>query len=370
MPHPPRLRIGVIGFAHMHVNALIEDVLAAGADLIACADTIPQTPSLTRVEGSRHANLARALNQPGNPKPYADHHAMLEIEKLHLVLFCPEISRHADIAEAIAAHKIPMLTEKPLAATTTDATRMIRAANAAQVPLITNWSITWRAPIRRVKSLIDEGAIGEILQFRWRNMASLGPLAIGSNHPGATTIGAVTDAEKAAEWWHQSNAGGGALLDYACYGACLATWFLGAVPDSVTATTHNLRHQFSDAEDNATLLLHYPRATALIEASWTTVHNGTPNGPILHGTTGTIVVDGPRVLLYRKPGTAPEIFENDPIEAPATIGQAVIAHLQSGTPLHATLAPNLNQAVAAILEAGARAAASGQRQAVKETVRF
>ena len=50
-------RVGVIGFAHMHVNELVDRFIATGrADIVACADTRPRTPSMTTVEGSRKAN--------------------------------------------------------------------------------------------------------------------------------------------------------------------------------------------------------------------------------------------------------------------------------------------------------------------------
>ncbi|MCC6717648.1 MAG: hypothetical protein IT555_07180, partial [Acetobacteraceae bacterium] len=59
---PNRYRTGVIGFAHMHVNELVDRLAATGrCDFTAIADTIPATPTLTTVEGSRRANLARTL---------------------------------------------------------------------------------------------------------------------------------------------------------------------------------------------------------------------------------------------------------------------------------------------------------------------
>ena len=40
-------RVGVIGFAHMHVNELVDRFIATGrADIVACADTQPRTPSI------------------------------------------------------------------------------------------------------------------------------------------------------------------------------------------------------------------------------------------------------------------------------------------------------------------------------------
>jgi predicted dehydrogenase len=252
-------RIGVIGFAHMHVNELVERFLATGrANIVACADTVPRTVSLTTVEGSRHANLHRALAAPAGPRRYDDYAALLNAEALDIAILCPEISQHAEVAEAVARRGVHIVTEKPMAGRLDDALRMAAAAGKAGVALAVNWPITWRPAIRRVKELLDAGAIGAIWEIKWRNGASLGPLAHGSTHPGATVVaGVVSDGEKAMEWWHQAEAGGGALLDYCCYGACLASWFLETAPISVQCLKANLMSEFGTADDNAVMLLRF-----------------------------------------------------------------------------------------------------------------
>ncbi len=361
-----RYRLGVIGFAHMHVNELVDRFLATGrVDLVACADTVPHSPSLTTVEGSRRANLARALAQPGNPRAYADYREMIAAENLDIAIFCPEIARHAEIAEALAEAGVHMVTEKPMAASLADAQRMVEAAASHGVTLAVNWPITWRPALRKAKELLAAGAIGEVWELKWRNAASLGPLAHGSLHPGNTVIGLVSEAEKSAEWWHRESDGGGALLDYCCYGACLAAWLLDAPPANVQAMRANLMSP-GDADDNAVLLLRFARAFAIIEASWTTIHNGMPNGPILYGTRGTMVIDGADILIYRTKAAGPdEIIRGDDLPVgEASIGEAFLRHLETGAPLHPTLAIPMNLAATAILDAGIRAAGSGRTEAI------
>ncbi len=367
-----KYRICVVGFAHMHVNELLDRFLASGrAELIACADTIPLTPTRTEVEGSRRANLRRALAKPGAPRHYEDYREMLRRETLDLAIFCPEISRHAEVAEALAAHRLHMVTEKPIAATLADARAMARVAEAAGVRLAVNWPMTWRPAIRKAEALIRAQAIGTVWEVKWRNRASLGPLAAGSTHPGNTIVfGEVTEAEKGSEWWHQSATGGGALLDYCCYGACLAAWYLGAPATSVQGIKVNLFSQFGDAEDNAAMLIRFPAAMAVIEASWTTLHNGVANGPLIYGTHGTIVVDGDNVLLYadRASDTPKQVFTGDPLPpGRGTIAEEFLHHVETGAALHPTLAMPLNLATAAMLEAGARSAASGRAEPVETT---
>ena len=84
-----------------------------------------------------------------------------------------------------------------MAARLDEARRMAAAARKAGVTLAVNWPVTWLPQFRRLKELVEAGAIGEVWELKWRNGASLGPLAHGSLHPGSTTIGLVSDDEKA-----------------------------------------------------------------------------------------------------------------------------------------------------------------------------
>ena len=153
-----RYRVGVIGFAHMHVNELVHQFIACGrADIVACADTKPQTPSLTTVEGSRRANLQRALGAPGAPRAYEDYRQLLEKEQPDIVIMCPENARHGEVAEAAARHGAHIVTEKPMAARLDEARRMAAAAQQAKVALAVNWPITWMPAFRKLKQMVDAG---------------------------------------------------------------------------------------------------------------------------------------------------------------------------------------------------------------------
>ena len=126
-------------------------------------------------------------------------------------------------------------------------------------------------------------------------------------------------------------------------------------------------HGSGTADDNAAMLLRFPSAIAILEASWTTFHIGVPNGPIIYGTHGTIVVDGADILVYRdRGGTTPSLVEKgDPLPpGRATIGEEFLHHLETGDPLHPTLAVPINLAAVAILDAGMRAAEQGSTEPV------
>lgn len=365
-------RVGVIGFAHMHVNELVDRFAATGrSPIVACADTTPSKPSRTTVEGSRKANLKRTLALPNGPRLYEDYRELLKGEELDIAILCPENARHAEIAAAAAEHGVHALTEKPMAASLEGAQAMAEAAKTAGVKLAVNWPIAWSPAFRALKKLVDDKAIGDLWEVRWRNPASLGPLAHGSLHPGDTVVsGSVSDAEKSAEWWHQAKAGGGALLDYSCYGACLSAWLMLERATSVLGLTENLRSRYGDAEDNAAMIVRFPAGLSILEASWTTVHNGGAPVLALYGTEGTIAVEGGDILIYREKGskTPSRVEKGEALpQGRATIAEEFLRHLDTSEPLHPLLDLPLNLATMAILDAGIRSARSGKSEPVERT---
>lgn len=183
---PRRYRLGVIGFAHMHVNELMRTFnQLPNVEWVACADTVPTRAELVEARSTRRWNLRQAQEKIGIPKVYADYHEMLDQEQFDLVIFCPENARHGEVAEAIAAHGAHMLTEKPMAASLAEVLRMSRAACRHGVELFVNWPSTWSSAVRTAKDLLDDGMIGDLWEVKWRG-GSLGPLSHGSTHPAST----------------------------------------------------------------------------------------------------------------------------------------------------------------------------------------
>ena len=64
--------------------------------------------------------------------------------------------------------------------------------------------------------------------------------------------------------------GGGALFDFGCYGADLMTWLMdGQRPETVTAVTQQIKPEiYPRVDDEATIILTYPKAQAILQASW------------------------------------------------------------------------------------------------------
>ena len=368
---PKKYRLGIIGFAHMHVNHLVElfdahpQVAWAG-----CADTIPLRPELRTATYTRAWNLAHCQELAGRPPTYADYEDLLENEELDIAVVCAENAQHGDVVEACAAAGVHVVVEKPMASSLPEALRMGRACQAAGVTLAVNWPTTWYPDARKVKEMIEAGEIGKVLEVRWRG-GHTGPLGPRNMHPGVDEETApMSGVERGATWWHQTEAGGGAMLDYCCYGAMFAQWLVGEPATAALGLKANLDSAWGDAEDNAAVLVRFPSAMAVLEGSWTTWDHGVPAGLIVLGTRGTLVFDSHtgKARLERGQG------ETVQLEAPSLpagredIAHEMIHHLETGEPLHDTLEVQFNLKAMAILDAGIRSAASGKLELVNSDV--
>ncbi len=162
-------RIGIVGVAHMHINnvaALFKD--HPQAQLVACADTVPDRPELREGPYTRGWNLKHAMQKLGFARSYTDYREMLAKEKLDIAICCSENAKHAEVVEACAAAKTNVCVEKPMAGTLRDALRMVRAAQQSGITVLVNWPATWDPAAQKAKALIEQGAIGNVLQVKWR----------------------------------------------------------------------------------------------------------------------------------------------------------------------------------------------------------
>jgi predicted dehydrogenase len=362
-------KAAIIGFAHMHINnvAVLFDNHPQ-VQWAACADTKPLTPELRSAPHTREWNRDRLMGSLDIPKYYDDYREMLSKENIDIAIVTSENSQHPDVTEACAAAGISVCVEKPMAVSYSDARRMRDAAAEAGTTLIVNWPFTWKPAARKIKELLTDGRIGKILTYKMRNSHS-GPLGPSARHPGvAETAVPMTGAERGATWWHQSAAGGGAMLDYCGYGAMTSRWYIGEAAVWAVGMRANLNSQYGDADDNAVLVLRYPSAMAVVEASWTTLRPGVPSGPIIYGTEGTLVLDSTGeapVLRIEKPGEQTEIVTTDPLpRGRSTVAEELIHHLDTGDSLHPTLASDFNLEVMKILDAGMRSADTGMFETI------
>ena len=366
------VRVGVIGFAHMHIN----NVLALFADhpqveLVAGADTIPDRPELRSGPYTREWNLQHALSDLHLPKSYEYFHDMLDEEQFDIVICCSENAHHPEVVAACAAKGIHVCVEKPMAMDLTDALAMVRSVRAAGTTMLINWPMVWEPAARKCKQLIDDGAIGRVIEVKSR-LGHTGPLGSGAKHAGVAEEAApLTAAELGTVWWHDIAAGGGAMLDFCCYGAMISRWFVGEPAVAAVGMRANLNSPFGDADDNGAMIVRFPRAMGLFEGTWTCGDHGVGGGPIVYGTEGTLVMerqDG-RPVVREERGGQTVIHEADDLpQGRATIAEEFIHHLETAEPVHPCLEMMFNLDAMAILDAGLRSAMTGRLETVDSQV--
>ena len=241
------LRVGIAGLKHDHVYGLMENYKKGRVIILGIAESDQQ---LVQRYKQRY-QLPDSLF-------YTSLSAMLDHIKPDAVLAFNPISEHLAVVEACAPRGISVMVEKPLATTVQQAQRMKALVGQYHIHLLTNYETTWYASNQQVyKMIYDQNKIGDIRK-----------MVVHDGHQGPKEIGCSPDFLK---WLTDPvKNGGGALMDFGCYGANLMTWLMkGKAPIAVTAIARHYKPDvYPKVDDDATILLEYPGAMGQIEASW------------------------------------------------------------------------------------------------------
>ncbi len=157
------------------------------------------------------------------------------------------------------------------------------------------------------------------------------------------------------------------MLDFCCYGAMIARWFVGQPGQAAVGMRANLNSPWGDADDNGAMIVRFPSALARFEGTWTTADHGTGGGPVVYGTEGTLVMDEGegKVSLTLCKGGRRTLHPLKPLpDGRHDVAHEVVHHLETGEPLHPTLDVPINLDAMAILDAGLRSANSGRLETV------
>src|SRR5208283_5422048 len=205
---------------------------------------------------------------------------------------------HRSVVEICSRHGLPVMMEKPLAVNFEDAQAIAKAAKENNVAVLVNYETTWYRNTKDVYRIVHQNGLGEIRKMVAHD-GHRGPKEIGV---GPEFLSWLTDPVLD---------GGGALMDFGCYGANLFTYLMNNQrPLTVTAITQQLKPQiYPCVDDEATIVLTYPHAQGIIQASW--------NWPFsrkdmeIYGRTGSVLVPQKDLLQVRKTQA-----EEKPVEIP------------------------------------------------------
>jgi predicted dehydrogenase len=258
---------------------------------------------------------------------------------------------HARVVEICAAHGVDAMMEKPLAVNMQHARAIQAAAKKSGIQIIVNYETSWYPGNQAAYAIVhDEHQIGDIRK-----------IVVHDGHRGPKEIGC--SPEFLAWLTDPVLNGGGALNDFGCYGADLATWLMdGQQPTAVFAMTQHIKPDiYPKVEDEATIVVTYPKAQVIIQASW--------NWPFdrkdmeIYGKTGYVLVPHPdslRVRTAKMPGetemTPPPVTgaNADPLSYLAAVVRKEIK--PSGLS-----SLEVNMMVVEILDAAQKSARTGKR---------
>jgi predicted dehydrogenase len=340
-----RLRVGVLGLHHDHVWSNLAAVATGElGQLVAVAEPSP---------GLRE----RLAREHGGAALHPAYDALLERTDLDAVLIFTDNRAAAELGVRALGRGLPVLVEKPMAADLAGAEALLAASRASGLPLMVNWPTAWRPALRHGLSLALTGRVGEPVQLSHRG-----------GHAGPREFGC--SPEFSGWLYDPARSGGGALVDYCGYGAVLARILLGR-PRAVTAVTARLRKPDLPAEDTAVVVLQYPRALGLLEASWTQIGAEPAFGMVVYGDTGTLIVHQPRATRDGQrvgPGrvqavtdTGSEMLEPPPLPSAERDGPTYfLTCIRDGREVEGLCAPDVGRDVQEVLEAAQRASASGR----------
>src|ERR1700743_2961733 len=127
-----KLKVCVAGLNHDHIYNILNAYKNGQVDIIGIAEP---NQELWKKYGKQF-NLPDAVF-------YSDLKTMLKSKKPDAVLGYNAVANHVDIVEVCAPLGIPVMVEKPLAATLAQAKRMEDLANKYKTGFLVNYETTW-----------------------------------------------------------------------------------------------------------------------------------------------------------------------------------------------------------------------------------
>ncbi len=334
------LRVGVIGLVHGHVGWILGREDRGDIEIVGIVE--PNRSLAQRYAKSFGYSMDLVFNTMEE---------MIEKKKPEAVTAFNSIYGHLKVVQVCAPKGIHVMVEKPLAVSLEHAVEMEKLAKQHNIHLLTNYETTWYGSNHYAYQMVhQEKAIGNLRK-----------IVVHDGHPGPKEIGV---GQEFLEWLVDPvQNGGGALTDFGCYGANLVTWLMeGQKPISVTAITQQFKPEiYPRVDDEATIILTYPKTQAIIQASW--------NWPVsrkdieIYGTKGYIQNRDNKDMRIRLTGQDKEQHrEAQPLSKPVDDPFAYLVSVVRGAaiPNYDLSSLENNMLVMEILEAAKLSARTGK----------
>lgn len=239
--------IGIAGLSHDHVNWVFDKKHQKDIRIVGIAES---DSLLARKYADRYGFPMDLVFQ--------DLEEMVEAVSPRAVAAFGSIHGHLEVVRVCAPRGIHVMVEKPLAVNMDHAQEIANLARRHDVHVLTNYETTWYASNHEAYEVA----------VRQEELGTIRKMVIHDGHPGPVEIGC---SEEFLAWLTDPELnGGGAVVDFGCYGANLATWLMkNQKPTAVWGITQQHKpHIYPEVDDEATIILEYPGSQVIIQASW------------------------------------------------------------------------------------------------------
>lgn len=242
----PKTRLAVAGLDHGHVNWILRHLERDDVEYVGFYDASSELTAKTTDAYELNPDIV-----------FNDLDTMLDTVKPEGVVAFSSIYAHLDCVQKAAPRGIHVMVEKPLAVSMEHATEMKALAEEHDIYLLTNYATTWYNSNQKVYDIVQSGQIGDIRK-----------IVVHDGHKGPAEIGC--SPEFLAWLTDPVLNGGGAIIDFGCYGANLATWLSGNQrPTSVFAIAQTLKPDvYPKVDDDAVIVISYPTMNVVVQGSW------------------------------------------------------------------------------------------------------
>ena len=338
--NPKPLRVGIAGLTHGHVGWILNYKKNDVVQLVGIAESNRELAE----KYSKQYGFSMSIVYPTLDE-------MLEKTKPEAVTAFNSLYQHLEVVKTCAPRGVHVMVEKPLSYSLDHAKQMESLVKKHGIHLLTNYETTWYGSNHKAYAMInEENAIGPVRK-----------IVVHDGHSGPKEIGVGPEF---LEWLTDPiQNGGGAIIDFGCYGADLITWLMkGERPNSVSAVTQTIKPDiYPKVDDEATIIVTYPGAQGIIQASW--------NWPVgrkdmeVYGKTGYVFTIDNLKMRYRKNEKEKEVFmEATPTQFPQDEPFAYLAAVVRGkiNPENDLTSLSTNMIVVEILDAARKSAKEGK----------
>jgi predicted dehydrogenase len=146
------IRVGVIGYGYWGPNLVRNFSEVAGAQVVAVADRRPERLQLVR---GRYPAI----------RVTTDHGELIDDPGVDAVAIATPVSSHFDLAMAALRAGKHVLVEKPMAASSADAQRLIDEAASRRLVLMVDHTFVFTPAVQRIRELTRSGELGDIYYY-------------------------------------------------------------------------------------------------------------------------------------------------------------------------------------------------------------